>query len=306
MSVAVAGSTMHFLIALTGIFILLVGLGVPGGELLPSESDWQVDEVSADSAAEAAGLRTGDRILGADGREFATFADMAEYISARPGEEVLLTVERDGERRETEATIGDTERGGETIGLLGVERGAPDTERVGPLVGLGRTFTGFGEITVESVKAFGGFFTPSGLADFGDQIVTANDAPLTPAEESTGSPASADEEAPSGENRFLSIYGAARLGTQLAETGLAGLLYFLVLINVFIGIFNLVPLLPFDGGHVAIATYERIRELARHQRTRYFADVSKLMPLTYAVILLLAGLFVTTLYLDIINPINLG
>ena len=60
------------------------------------------------------------------------------------------------------------------------------------------------------------------------------------------------------------------------------------MINIFIGLFNLVPLLPFDGGHVAIATYERIRESRRGGR-RYLADVAKLLPLTYAVVLVLVA-----------------
>ena len=67
--------------------------------------------------------------------------------------------------------------------------------------------------------------------------------------------------------------------------------------------FNLVPLLPLDGGHVAIATYERIRE-GRSGR-RYFADLTKLLPLTYAVVVLLVGIFVSSLYLDIVSPIPL-
>ena len=71
----------------------------------------------------------------------------------------------------------------------------------------------------------------------------------------------------------------------------------------FVGIFNMVPLLPLDGGHVAIATYERIR--SRKGRP-YHADVAKLMPVTYVVVfLLLLFIGVTSLYLDIGPPAEL-
>ena len=84
---------------------------------------------------------------------------------------------------------------------------------------------------------------------------------------------------------------------------LASLVTLFALVNIFIGIFNLVPLLPFDGGHVAIAVYENIQEKRLHRR-RYFADVTRLLPLTYGVVLVLGLLFVSSLYLDVVNPIG--
>ena len=68
--------------------------------------------------------------------------------------------------------------------------------------------------------------------------------------------------------------------------------------------FNLPPLLPFDGGHVVIAIYERIQEWRKHRRPRYYADVNRLMPVVYAVIFLLVLLGVSCIYLDIVNPIE--
>ena len=82
---------------------------------------------------------------------------------------------------------------------------------------------------------------------------------------------------------------------------MAGFLGFFATINLFIGIVNLAPLLPLDGGHVVIATYERIR--SRRGR-RYQVDVMKLLPLTYFVILLLGVLFVSTVFLDLVDPIT--
>ena len=87
--------------------------------------------------------------------------------------------------------------------------------------------------------------------------------------------------------------------------GLAGVLYLLAILNVFVGVFNMFPLLPLDGGHAAIATYERIREIGRGGR-RYFTDVARLMPFTMGVIVILLFLFMSGLYLDITSPMTLA
>jgi membrane-associated protease RseP (regulator of RpoE activity) len=80
-----------------------------------------------------------------------------------------------------------------------------------------------------------------------------------------------------------------------------GIFYLLAVLNVFVGVFNMFPLLPLDGGHAAIATYERFRERGGR---RYYADVSKLMPFAMAVITVLAFLFMSGLYLDITDPVG--
>jgi membrane-associated protease RseP (regulator of RpoE activity) len=76
----------------------------------------------------------------------------------------------------------------------------------------------------------------------------------------------------------------------------------LIAINVFVGLFNLVPLLPFDGGHIAIATYERVATAVRGRRVQ--VDVAKLMPLTVAVIGVLGFIALSSLFLDISHPIQ--
>ena len=83
-----------------------------------------------------------------------------------------------------------------------------------------------------------------------------------------------------------------RIGAHAGAVDAGSLIGLFALINIFIGVFNLVPLLPFDGGHVAIAVYERIQE-RRLRRKRYFTDVAKLLPLTYVVVLLLGMIFVS-------------
>jgi membrane-associated protease RseP (regulator of RpoE activity) len=84
----------------------------------------------------------------------------------------------------------------------------------------------------------------------------------------------------------------------------AGVLYLLAILNIFVGVFNMMPLLPLDGGHAAIAVYERIQERRRHMTGRYFADVERLMPFAMGVIVVLAMLMFSGLYLDITDPIG--
>ena len=104
------------------------------------------------------------------------------------------------------------------------------------------------------------------------------------------------------EGRVVSVVGATRIGAELTNSGWAGLFVFLITINVFIGFFNLIPLLPLDGGHIAVALYEGIRGI---RKQRYHADVSKLLPLTYAVVFLLIIVGLAAVYLDLRDPIAL-
>jgi membrane-associated protease RseP (regulator of RpoE activity) len=110
-----------------------------------------------------------------------------------------------------------------------------------------------------------------------------------------------DEDAPV-ENRPTTVVGMSQIGGEVGESrGLAGVLQLLAYVNVFVGMFNMFPLLPFDGGHAAIATYERLR--SRPGRP-YRADAGKMIPVATAVVGLLLILFVTGLYLDIVRPIG--
>ena len=129
--------------------------------------------------------------------------------------------------------------------------------------------------------------------------VRQSSAPVT---ENTTRLVDDSEVSASGENRLLSIYGLVSIGSDMAAIDPGALIVLFAMINVFIGVFNLVPLLPFDGGHVAIAVYERIQEV-RLRRRRYLADVGRLIPFTYAVVVLMGMLFVSTIYLDIANPL---
>src|SRR5262249_56635350 len=84
--------------------------------------------------------------------------------------------------------------------------------------------------------------------------------------------------------------------------------YMLAAVNFFVGVFNLLPLLPLDGGHIAVNVYEKVRDVVRRLRGLPAGgpvDYNKLLPLTYAVVLLGGAIMVLTITADIINPIRL-
>jgi len=284
---AAAGSTMHFVLALLLIYGVLVGVG------RQRLDNWTVSAVSPGSAAEVVGLQPGDRLLSVDGQSVRSWNDMRAVIGPLQGREVPVVYERGGRTETVTATIGSNPlRPGD--GQLGVGPTFPYA-RVNPIAAAPMAVGEFVDISAASVKGMVQLFTPSGLGSFVQQVAQGRP-------EATDSAAGTGD---SGENRFLSIYGAARLGADLTHEGVAPVLGFLAMLNIFIGLFNLVPLLPFDGGHIAIATYERIRELLRRDGRRYFTDVTRLLPITYAVVFLLVMIGMSSLYLDFVNPVNL-
>ena len=105
-------------------------------------------------------------------------------------------------------------------------------------------------------------------------------------------------------NRLLSPAGLGPVAQQASRQGGAAVLSLLISINVFVAIFNLIPLPPFDGGHIAVATYEAIR--SKLTGRRYRIDMAKLLPVAYAVVLGLVLMSASALWLDIVHPLNLG
>ncbi|MGI8663900.1 MAG: M50 family metallopeptidase [Acidimicrobiales bacterium] len=315
LSVAVAGSTMHFLLALVCLWALLVFHGAPGGTFAQSDADyrastaWVIGSVSDGSAARAAGLRDGDKITAIDGQPVGAFQDLRDVIEPNAGKIVELRVLRDGTSTELAATLG-TNPDGSGHGFLGVGPTVPN-EKAGPIAGIGRSFGEFFAIGRESIGALGDRFSPSGLADLGSRVaeggsndqgpVVADPNPSSPNNTGSSSSSSSSDDG----QRFISLIGAAQIGSELTRGGWAGLAIFMVMLNIFIGIFNLVPLLPLDGGHVAVAVYEKIRSMLQGGK-RYQADVLKLMPLTYAVVGVLILIGVSSMYLDIVSPIRIN
>jgi membrane-associated protease RseP (regulator of RpoE activity) len=307
MSVAVAGSTMHFIQALVCLVVVLAFVGAPGGTIFgshpdPYGPDWVVGAVTKGSAAQKAGLRKGDKIVGYNDAAIGGFYDIKANVVDDVGERVVLHVVRDGRALELETTIGarpaSADGGDPGTGFLGVGPGTLEKiETLSVPSAIGSSFLELGRGLRTATGALGGFFT-GGLDDYAGQVADGGD----PAPAAAPSSSAANEPPPvEGENRLLSIYGVARLGAGALESGLGNLFFLLIQINIFVGVFNLIPLPPFDGGHVALGVYERIR--SRRGR-RYMADMSRVLPVAYAVVMLMVLLGVSSLYLDIVNPVG--
>ena len=295
-----AGSLMHFAQAFVLLVVLLGVVGFPGGSISdPLVEAWDVGEVVDGSAADAAGLRVDDRIVEIDGRPASSYDDFSAAILAHDvGDEIRLTVVRDGDRRTAVAELRarpESEGGDAGTPFLGI---ATSEHRSDVPMGLGTALVRApGEMlwfSGHSLGALAGFFSPEGISDFADNLGSAGDE----APQGSGDTGTATDD---GDGRLISIIGFVQIGSQDVADRAAFMLFLFFQVNMFVGIFNMLPLLPLDGGHAVMAIYERIR--SRPGRP-YHADFAKLLPLTYAVVMVLVFIGITTMYLDIINPID--
>ena len=281
LSVAVAGSFMHFLLAFLLLVVLWTAVGIPkpttrigtifgagpkGGELSP---------------AQKAGFVKNDQVLAVDGHVVHDWNTISPYIRSHADKPVEFIVQRgDHLVKLTAVPTKIVLEGQEGIAIGIGPKEVPD--KVGVPVAVWRAGRDLGHYTWATFGAFGSVFAPSHLKDYTEQL--------------SGRGTVSGKEA----ERPVSVVGFVRVAGQAAQHGWLDLIVLLVAINIFIGIFNLVPLLPLDGGHVAIATYERIRS---RKGRRYHADVAKLLPLTAAVVSVLLIFGAMTIYLDIVRPI---
>src|SRR5918994_723726 len=258
--------------------------------------------IRMNNPAEAAGLQEDDRIVAIDGQPVTRFEGLSTVIESHDvGDEVRLTLERDGSERTAVAELrprpddGSGEAGSPFLGVGTSKHFSDDPIGLGTAIvrapGEMLRFSG------QSLGALAGVFSPSGISDFANNVGEANDPDDAESGSGSGSASEGDDD-----GRLISIIGVVQIGSQDGiENRAAFLLALFFQINVFIGIFNMVPLPPLDGGHAAVAIYERIRSRAGR---RYHADVAKLLPLTYAVVMGLVVVGVTSMYLDIVNPIS--
>ncbi len=276
---------------------------------------WYLDRVVPGSGPAVAGLEVGDQITRIDGTSTRDLRDLDALLSSVEGQTVAVELERqvDGgtQTAEAEVEIESLVLAGDE-GYLGVGSEPGPDDRLNPIEGVLAAPSQFASITSLSVTSLGRFFSPGGIADFAGQVGnarnddagdTAGDGPRVPTSNDTSATLLADGPGQLGENRILSIYGLVRIGSDAGKVDPSSLISLFALVNIFIGVFNLVPLLPFDGGHVMIAVYERIQE-RRLRKKRYFTDVARLLPLTYVVVFALGMLFLSSLYLDIANPLT--
>ena len=299
MSVAVAGSTMHFLLALVLIFSYLV---IGGRTQSVPSPDWTVTRVASDSPAVEAGLLPGDRVVSVNGDSVATMDDMVMVLPG-PGSPVRLGILRDGDLLIRSLTLGthpfDTERG--YIGIGSRTSLVSQPVEIGFVEAVPESLSEFGFLVKESAVGIGKVFSPGGLSGFFQRVVEQP----TSSEVSSGGGETFTAVASDDDERVLSILGVLRIFADFISDiteNYGRLLLLFALVNIFVGVFNMIPLLPFDGGHVAIATYERLRS---RRGLRYTADVTKMIPVAYAVVVVLIFVGLGALYLDASDPVNL-
>ena len=304
-----AGSIMHLLQAFFLLFVAFSLVGVPGNSELaqrfggrePDPEQWIVGSVTEGSAADDAGVEEGDRVLSIDGHDISVWDDVGDAVAPNPGETVAIVVSRDGQTHELEATLTSRRaREGEEPGdkgFLGISEGDEELPTVHP--GIIDGVSESGQLTVDmmgrTVTGLASFFT-GGVDDFAADVADGAKEPVPPPTASDAGTRVDDDE-----NRVLSIFGIARIGAGMFDEGWFNFLVLMATVNISIGLLNMIPLLPLDGGHAAIATYERLRSRAGR---RYMADVSRLLPMTYAVFMFLVILGMSAIYLDIVDPIG--
>ncbi|CAB4581334.1 MAG: PDZ domain-containing protein [Actinobacteria bacterium] len=278
MLVICAGSIMHMIIAVG----LLFGVYATKGVLEPT-GRVAIAEVVPGGPAEEAGLRTEDVVLSIGGQTPTTGAEYVALVqSNRPGDLVPFVIERDGEILELQVGMGANPNQGPDFGkaYVGTRSGSENDWQSMPLTEAAtRSVTDLGDGMWQSVRGVVVVLNPVNI--FEHLAGTAEDPTTQP----------------------TTVVGVSRFSGLVGEdTGLAGILILLAGVNVFVGLLNLFPMLPFDGGHAAIATYERLR--SRKGRAPYQADVSKMVPVAMTMMALLAFLMIAGLYLDIVRPIG--
>ena len=269
MWVITAGSVMHMIIAIG----LIVAVYTISGRV-EEVGVVRLANVSENTPADAAGLQVDDIITTVNGEPATRASEWRDQLAATPpGESMTIGVLRDGVALTVTATLIQNPTVEETRGYLGVSPYSNDRvdqslgEAIvkGPsdlVTGVGQAITGVARV-INPVNVFG-------------HLVGTNDDP-------TSKPGT--------------IVGATKISDDIGDyDGWAGILMLLAGVNVSVGVFNMFPLMPLDGGHAAIATYERIRS---RRGKRYYADVNKLMPVAALCIALLVFMFLTGLYLDI-------
>lgn len=314
--VLAAGSATHFIL---GFLILWVTAGFVGVSnpafaeavdaapkstrvsvqscvVLKEPADRECRPSDPTSPAKRAGLRDGDLISVINGRSVSDFEDLVTVIRATQPGPVSLSYLRDDQRHDV------------TVDLVAVQRKvSPDSEETSTVAALG--VYPYVDPAIPTTVTYGPVDSIGVAADYVGQMFIGTFQALAKFPEKVPKLFTAlmgeerDKETP------ISVVGASRLGGEIVEREIWPMFFLLLaVLNLFVGVFNLFPLLPLDGGHIAIAWFERARSwfyarLGRPDPGR--VDYLKLMPLTYAVIIVFGLFTLLTVTADIVNPIRL-
>ena len=308
------GPFMNLVLAIALFGVLLMGFGLPQNSttvgsvnecVLPATSERQACEPGDPAAPGAeAGIRPGDRIVSLDGVPVESWEQSTQIIRAHPGDELVLVVERDGAERTLTVIPALSERYALTAdGEVQTDAsGDPVTVEAG-FVGIGAATERVAQPVTEVLPAVGE--NVAGVAgiilNLPQRMIDVANAAFGPGERDPNGP--------------ISVVGVGRVAGEIAAIDeipvvdkAAGFIGILASLNIALFVFNLVPLLPLDGGHIAGALWEAIRrgfaKLFRRPDPGP-VDLAKLMPLTLAVVVVLGGMSALLIYADIVKPIAL-
>lgn len=297
--VLVAGSATHWVVAFLLLTIAFAVIGYPTGKATTTVQEITTSLNGAETPAAAGALAPGDEIVGIEGvpeSDADSWPEIRAHIQGHPGETVSFIIERDGDTRTETIQLGTalfdadgaivdfaspgedvrTPEAGETIGgFLGVSP-EPEYERDSIPGAIARGGSETWNLTYLSFKGIGTVFGTVFDSDFWAQV--------------SGSA----ERDPRG---ALGLVGAGKIAGETVQRGqYLDLIGMIAAFTVFIGLMNLLPLPPLDGGHLAILAFEKI--------TGREVDIRKTIPVAAAVISFFVVLFLAVLYLDIAHPIQ--
>jgi membrane-associated protease RseP (regulator of RpoE activity) len=274
-SVILAGPITHFIMAILFLTIFFMAVGVPT-DTRPLVAKVVPTLNGQPSPAAVAGLLPGDEIIALDGKPVGSSQRFVDYTRTHVGQPIRITVLREGSEATVTATPVLSQVPGEKAprGRLGIELGQ-GRQRYGPVTSFAKGVVQTGQTMKDVVLQFGKVFGPSAFKRLGDLLFGG-------AQRSTSDP--------------TSIIGVGQLAGEAVKVGAWDFLFGLVVVfNVFVGILNLVPLPPLDGGHLAVLAYEKVRGRR--------PDPRKLVPLTTIVAGFIVLYAVAVSYLDIVKPI---
>ena len=233
-AIVVAGPLANFVFAIVALAILFALVGRP---FTPAE----VGEVQAESAAEAAGLLPGDRIVAVGDEAIESFEELQGIVRVAPGEPLTFTIARGGETLEVDVTPRQseiTDRFGQTheIGLIGVSRSGVEFVRSNPATAL---FEG----AAETVQLIGGTLQAVGQMIVGSRTTEELGGPLR----------------------------IAQMSGQIAQDGIVPAIWFTAVLSINLGLINLFPIPMLDGGHLVMYGIEAARGRPLNERSQEIA-----------------------------------
>ena len=296
-----AGSFMHFVLAFLLIFGLALGIGIENQNTTQlgtistcvAANTTQLNNgtcTASDQASPAklAGLRLGDQVTAFNGKPVSNWNQLGDAIRKAPaGSTADITVKRDGKTLTLHAKLATVS--GRSGAYLGI---APAVvfQLVNPVRAAQYAGSAFGQVLAGSAKAVGAL--PGALPKLFSK--------------DRGSTAAGQVSSVVGAAEATGTAVAANVGWQFK---VSFVLLLIASLNIFVGAFNMLPLLPLDGGHVAVVLWERIRAWFARLRGRPdpgLVDMTKLLPVSFSIFMVLMFFGIALILADIVNPVHIA